>query len=61
MLAAGRLRVLGANDPDPYPDAITISLDDIEDDDSDEACTVTRGGRRKRKTAIQKAIENLSA
>lgn len=43
-MLAGKLRVLGANDPDPYPDAVRIEAFAPVDDDDD---CVSVGGRRK--------------
>ena len=63
MLAAGKLRVLSAGDPDPYPDSIHISCEDgaEEAEKDDGSCKVTKAKRRTRKTAIQKAVERLTA
>lgn len=58
MLAAGKLRVLSACDPEPYPDSIRVDLDVAPDDDGEEAISIGKAGRKRReKTAIQKAIE----
>lgn len=58
MLAAGKLRVLSAGDPEPYPDSIRVDLDDQPDDEGEEAIYIGKAGRKRRgKTAIQKAIE----
>lgn len=59
MLAAGKLRVLSAGDPEPYPDSIRVDLDDQPDDDGEDAISIGKAGRKRRqgKTAIQKAIE----
>lgn len=59
MLAAGKLRVLSACDPEPYPDSIRVDLDVTPDDDGEEAISIGKAGRKRRrgKTAIQKAIE----
>jgi hypothetical protein len=59
MLAAGKLRVLSAGDPEPYPDSIRVDLDDQPDDEGEEAISIGKAGRKRRqgKTAIQKAIE----
>lgn len=59
MLAAGKLRVLSAGDPEPYPDSIRVDLDVAPDDDGEEAISIGKAGRKRRrgKTAIQKAIE----
>ena len=60
-MLAGKLRVLSAGDPDPYPDSIHISFEDGPDAKEDESCKVTKAKRRTRKTAIQKAVERLTA
>ena len=59
MLAAGKLRVLSACEPEPYPDSICVDLDVAPDDDGEEAISIGKAGRKRRrgKTAIQKAIE----
>lgn len=58
MLAAGKLRVLSACEPEPYPDSIRVDLDAAPDDDGEEAISIGKAGRMRRgKTAIQKAIE----
>ena len=58
MLAAGKLRVLSACEPEPYPDSIRVDLDAAPDDDGEEAISIGKAGRKRRgKTAIQKAIE----
>lgn len=58
MLAAGKLRVLSACEPEPYPDSIRVDLDVAPDDDGEEAISIGKAGRKRRgKTAIQKAIE----
>ncbi len=61
-MLAGKLRVLSASDPEPYPDSIHISFEDeLEDAAKDDSCKVTKAKRRTRKTAIQKAVERLTA
>lgn len=60
-MLAGKLRVLSAGDPDPYPDSIHISFEDGNEDAADEGCTITKAKRRTKKTAIQKAVERLTA
>lgn len=60
MLAAGKLRILSAGDPDPYPDSIRVDFDDAPDDEGEESVIIGKAGRkRKGKTAIQKAIEQM--
>ena len=59
MLAAGKLRVLSACDPEPYPESIRVDLDAAPDDEGEDAISIGKAGRKRRrgKTAIQKAIE----
>jgi len=58
MLAAGKLRVLSAADPDPYPDSIRVELEALPDDDGVESVSIGKAGRkRKGQTAIQRAIQ----
>lgn len=57
----GKLRVLSATDPDPYPDSIRVDLEELPpDDDGEESVVIGKAGRRRKgKTAIQKAIEKM--
>lgn len=58
MLAAGKLRVLSACDPEPYPDSIHICLDELPEDDGEESVSIGKATRkRKGQTAIQRAIQ----
>lgn len=56
MIPSGKLRVLSADDPNPYPDTITVDLDEPPESDGTEDCTVSRKKRYKGKTAIEKAL-----
>lgn len=62
MLAAGKLRILSAGDPEPYPDSIRVDLDEGgADDEGAETSFISKSGRkRKNKTAIQKALEKAA-
>lgn len=61
MLAAGKLRVLSAGDPEPYPDSIRVDLDESgADDEGAETSFVSKASRKRKKTAIQKALEKAT-
>lgn len=61
MLAAGKLRVLSAADADPYPDSIRVDLDEGgADDEGAETSFVSKASRKRKKTAIQKALEKAT-
>lgn len=54
----GKLRTLTATDPDPYPDAVHIELDvPLNEPDN---CRVTIARKRKKPTAIQKAVQDIN-
>lgn len=64
MLGRGALRVLGASDPDPYPDAVTVeAFAPLEDSGGDCVSVGGRVGKKltKRQAALQAAVKKCKS
>lgn len=59
-MLAGKLRILGANDPDPYPDAIKLDVSTGAASGA-EAVTVEPYRKRKKLTPLQKLTQKQRA